>query len=166
MAVLKSQADPQSKQLQQRESLPYQLSRLQMRANPRQTSPLVTTEPAWSKPKITDVDNSPHIPQETLILDEFVKPPGAVWGGGGEPKASALQAAKWPGLLCTCSSPGAASLVLHVSLKTVQGEGKANAKWYKETWGSLSVGIKAGSGSETRQDGAQESEIPFLRELG
>ena len=53
-----------------------------MRANPRQTTPPVTMEPAHSKPKITNIGNSPHIPQETLILDEFVKPPGSVWWGG------------------------------------------------------------------------------------
>lgn len=52
-----------------------------MRANPRQMTSPVTTEPACSKPKITDIGNLPHIPQDTLILDEFVKPPGSVWWG-------------------------------------------------------------------------------------
>lgn len=83
------------------------------------------TEPACTKPKITDIGNLPHIPQETLILSEFVKPPGSVWVGGTT--ASALQAAKWPELLCTCSSPGAASLVLCVLLTMEQGGGKADA---------------------------------------
>lgn len=96
-----------------------------MRANPRQMTPPVMMEPACTKPKITDTGNLPHIPQETLILDEFVKPPGSVWVGGTT--ASALKAAKRPELLCTCSSPGAGSLVLCVLLTMVQGEGKANA---------------------------------------
>lgn len=42
-------------------------------------TPPVTTEPACSRPKITDF--SPCIPQETLILKESVKPPGRVLGG-------------------------------------------------------------------------------------
>lgn len=76
------------------------------------------------------------------------------------PKASVLQAAKWPGLLCTHSSSGAASLVLHVLLTAARGEGKAR-RWHDGTCSSLSMGMKAGSGSKTRQDGAQESGIPF-----
>lgn len=111
-----------------------------MGANSRQMTPPVTRKPAWSKPKITDIGNSPHIPQETFILDEFVKPPGSVWGA--ETKASALQATKWPGLLCSCSSPGAASLVLHVWLTTVQGEGKANARQHDEGLAVLSPWVQ------------------------
>lgn len=86
-------------------------------------TPPVTTEPACSRLKSTDI--SPYIPQETLILEESVRPPGTVLGGGTKSFSLACSRIAW--IAVHVFKP---VQVLCVLLTTMQGEGKANAKWY------------------------------------